>query len=358
MPYSKQLFLVQNYSNGKLDGKSTRYSSLNEEEYPCSEKDENKNPLDTCKRFVYKKDLQTSFYKNDILDGPFELRDSLKNIIAKGNFKNDLKDGEWLHRYSDKDANDETYYTYQKGNYQNDKREGKWIQYYKEGEISESFNYQNDELHGEYIDWNSFNKPREIKQFNYGKLKELITFDSLGVSKINKYEIYDEQNNSCKVRKTEFLDNGYVTQEYWLYKENEINHYWFELMFLIAIDKKRSDGTTGYKDGDFQHFNSDNQPIVTGKYFKEDRIGLWTFYYYEQNVKIQSNFSQDKLTNEKYLNINGELFSGKFIYYDSDNGVKEERKVNNGLRNGKTVYIDTKTKKTIKKENYKNGELK
>ena len=28
MPYSKQLYLVENYSNGKLDGKSTRYSYL------------------------------------------------------------------------------------------------------------------------------------------------------------------------------------------------------------------------------------------------------------------------------------------------------------------------------------------
>ena len=37
---------------------------------------------------------------------------------------------------------------------------------------------------------------------------------------------------------------------------------------------------------------------------------------------------------------------------------KEKRKIKDGLRNGKTVYIDTKTKKTIKKESYKNGELK
>src|SRR5690606_30844525 len=169
---------------------------LEEEEFPCSEIDENKNPLDTCKRFVYQKVLEITFYKNDKRNGPFELRDSINGIIAKGNFKDDLKDGEWLHRYSDKDINEEIYFIYQKGNYIKDKREGKWIQYYTEGKITETFNYKNGELHGEYIEWNQFNKPREKKQFNNGKLTELITYDSLGVKPKNKFEIYDNKYNS------------------------------------------------------------------------------------------------------------------------------------------------------------------
>jgi len=359
LPYSKQLFLVENYVNGNLDGKATRYSYLNEEEYPCSEIDENKNPLDTCKRYVYQKVLETTFYKNDKRNGLFELRDSINGIIAKGNFKDDLKDGEWLHRYSDKDINEETYFIYQKGNYTKDKREDKWVQYYTEDKIAETFNYRNGELHGEYISWNNQNKPREKKQFNYGKLTELIAYDSLGVNPKNKYEIYDEKYTYFRCRKTEYYyDNTSASQEYWiLKKEDEINHHFFELTFAISVGKL-SDGTTGYKDGEFKLFNSNNQPFITGKYYKEDRIGLWTFYYYDQKLKIESNFAQDKRTDEKYLTLNGEPFSGEFIYYDDENGIKEERKIKNGLRNGRTVYINTKTKKTIKKESYKNGELK
>ena len=357
-PYSKQLFLVQNYSNGKLDGKSTRYSYLEEEEYPCSEIDEDKNPLDTCKRYVYQKVLETAFYKNGKLNGPFEIRDSLNEVFAKGSFKDDLKDGEWLHRYTDKDFEEKPYFIYQKGNYIKDKRDGKWIQYYTEGKITETFNYKNGELHGEYIEWNQFNKPREKKQFNYGKLTELITYDSLGVIPQRKYEIYDEKYNSYKCRKTEYYnDNTSASQEYWIKKEKDIDHNWFELTFAFSVGKL-SDGTTGYKDGDFKYFNSDNQPIITGNYYKEDRIGLWTFYYYDQKVKIEANYSQDKRTDEKYSTLNGELFSGEFVYNDEENGIKEERKIKDGLRNGKTIYIDTKTKKTIKKESYKNGELK
>ncbi len=359
MPYSKQLYLILNYVYGKLDGKSTRYSYLEEEEYPCSETDENKNPLDTCKRMVYQKILETTFYKNDKRNGPFELRDSINGIIAKGNFKDDLKDGEWLHRYSDKDVNEEIYFIYQKGNYTKDKRDGRWLQYYTENKIAKTFNYRNGELHGDFIEWNNQNKPSEKKQFNYGKLTELITYDSLGVNQKNKYEIYNENYNSYKCRKTEYYsDKTSASQEYWVKKEKDIDHNWFELTFLLAINPKFSDGTTGYKDGEFKLFNSTNQPIVTGKYYKKDRIGLWTFYYYDQNVKIESNFVQDKRIDEKYLTLNGDLFSGEFIYFDDENGIKEERKIKDGLRNGKTFYIDIKTDKTIKKESYKSGILK
>lgn len=358
LPYSKELFLILNYSNGQLDGKATRYSYLEEEEYPCSEIDENNNPLDTCKRMVYQKVFESTYYKNGKRNGPFEIRDSLNEIYAKGFFKDDLKEGEWYHRYTDKDENEKTYFIYQKGNYLKDKREGKWIQYYTEGKITETFNYKNGELHGEYIEWNQFNKPGEKKQFNNGKLTELITYDSLGVKQKNKFEIYDNKYNSYKCKRTEYFEDGYVSQEYWFKKEEEINHNFFEFMFLLATNKKLSDGTSAYKDGDFKVFNSDNQPIVTGKYYKEDKVGLWTFYYYDQKVKIESNFTQDKRNDEKYFTLNGDLFSGEFIYNDEENGIREERKIKDGLRNGKTVYIDTKTKKTIKKESFKNGELK
>jgi antitoxin component YwqK of YwqJK toxin-antitoxin module len=293
------------------------------------------------------------------LNGPFEVRDSINEIIVKGNFKDDLKDGEWLQRYRDKDFNDENYFIYQKGNYLEGKRDGKWIQYYIEGKTAATFNYKLGELHGEYILWNHFNKPSEKKQFNNGKLTALTTYDSLGGNLINKYEIYDENYNSYKCRKTEFYsDNTSSSQEYWVKKEKDIDHNWFELNFLIAIEKTFSDETKGHKEGEFRLFNSNNQPIVTGKFYKEDRIGLWTFYYYDQNVKIESNFTADKRVDEKYLNLNGGLFSGEFVYFDNDNGIKEERKIKDGFRNGKTVYSYTKTKRTIKKEIYKNGVLK
>lgn len=354
LPYSEKVFLIQNFSKGNLDGKTTRYSYLNEEKYPCSELDENKNPLDTCTRYVYEKVLETAFYKNDKLNGPFELKDSTNQIILKGMFINDLKDGEWFHRYTQKDFEENDYFIYQEGSYSKGDREGKWIQYYKKGVISKTFYYKQGELNGKYIEWNNLNKPREEKQFSNGKLKELIVFDSLGIKPVNKYEIYDEKYNSYKCRRTQYLTDGYSSQEYWLKKANEIDHNWFELTFMLATGKN-SEGSTGYKDGILKILNENNKPIVTGKYYKEDKIGLWTNYYYDQQLKIESNYENDIQMNEKYLTLNGGLFSGEFVFENKDENIKEVRKIKDGLRNGKTIFIDLGTGKTLRKDNYKKG---
>jgi len=90
---------------------------------------------------------------------------------------------------------------------------------------------------------------------------------------------------------------------------------------------------------------------------RDNKINLWTYYYYDQNVKIQVNYVDGTKQVEKYLTLNNLPFSGEFIFNDEELDIKEIRKIKNGLRNGKTQYIDTKTNKTIKKEDYKEGTL-
>ena len=62
------------------------------------------------------------------------------NIKAKGSFKNDLKDGVWTERYTNKDFHGQEYYLYEKGNYVTGKREGKWIQYVNDNHVLLSLN--------------------------------------------------------------------------------------------------------------------------------------------------------------------------------------------------------------------------
>lgn len=350
-----ELYLIENYNYGKLEGKATRYYYREEEEYPCPENIREKSSSDTCIRTINKKIFETAYYKNGELNGPYELRDSINQIIAKGSFKDGLKEGEWLLSINDEDLSGKVYNLYQKGNFINDKKEGKWIQYKTEGKISESFHFKNVNLHGEYISWNNKNQPRERKIFSNGNLKELTVYDSLGIKPIKKYEIYEDQLNSYKCRQTKYLENNFFTnQEYWVKKEEEIDHNLYELVFELTAGNF-SKGIDGYKDGDFNFYNDRNMPIVTGKYFKENKIGLWTYYFYDQKIKIESNFSNNNQLDERYFTLNGELFSGEFNFIDEDNGIIESRKIKNGLRNGKTTYTDLKTKKTIRKENYKNG---
>lgn len=358
LPYSKQLFLTENYLNGKLEGKSTRFSFLEKEEYPCQEFDEDNTPIDTCIRYIHKVVHETTFYKNGLLNGPYELRDSINEIVVKGDFREDLKEGEWIERSSHKWFNDEVYFIYQKGNYNKDKRDGKWIEHNAEGQLLKTFHFINDDLHGEYVIWNRNNNPKEKKLFNYGQMTELITYDSLGVKPVKKYEIFEQHPNYMKCRKVMYFENGYNSQEYWVNIGNEFDHELFVVNFSVAFNSKISSRNWGYKDGYYHQYDLNNKPLISGKYYKEDRVGLWIYYFYDQNVKIESNFSDDKPTDEKYLKLNGEVYSGDFVYFDLDNNIKEERRIKDGLRNGKTNYIDIKTNKSIKKEIYKNGELK
>lgn len=356
LEYSKKLYLIQNYSSGKLNGKSTRLSYLEDKKYPCNELDDNGVKLDSCVKQLYIKILETSYYKDGELNGLFELRDSIGQITVKGNFLNGSKDGEWIRRYTETDAEEKPYSVFQKGKYLNDKKEGKWIEYYQENKIASEFTFKNDELNGEFIEYNNYSKPRFIKQFEIGKLKQLIVNDSLGVNKIKKYDIIESTESNLKCIETKYLKNAIVSQEYWL-KNDDVHHSFFYVDFLIKTGKK-SDGSLGYKDGTFLLSTLNNEPLITGKYYKENKIDLWTYYFYDQNVKNEIKYIDNQNIEEIYFKLDGSLFSGEFEYLDNEKNIKEIRKIKDGLRNGKTSFVDLKTNKTINKETYKDGKLK
>ena len=357
LPYSQQLYLTETYNYGKLNGKSTRLSYLQVVKYPCSKVGDIANLTDTCKKMEFKIHLETSFYKDDKLHGSYELKDSTNEIVTKGNYQNDLKDGVWYERFTYKNSDNSTYFLYQEGSYLKDKREGKWIQYYIPGTITSTFYYKNDLLDGEYIEWDQFNKQKEKKQFINGKLKELITYDSFGLNPVSKYEIYDEKLSSYKCRRTEYLNDVYSIQEYWVSKSGEINPFLFEMDFLNKTSNLL-DGSGGFKEGEYKLINLNNQPLITGSYHKESKIGTWTYYYYDQNIKLVSNFKNNDPIDERYYSLNGNLFTGDFTYIDNFEKIREIRTIKNGLRHGSTVYYDLNTGEKIRREKYEDGLLK
>ncbi len=157
--YAKKLYLTQNYSSkGKLKGKSTRFSYLQDKKYPCNELDENGVKLDSCVKQLYIKILETSYYKDNELNGDYELRDSINQIINKGKYINGFKNGDFIEKFAEKNSNDNIIYVTEKGKYINDKREGRWIQYYKEDAIEQIINYKNGVFDGENIVYNENQK--------------------------------------------------------------------------------------------------------------------------------------------------------------------------------------------------------
>jgi antitoxin component YwqK of YwqJK toxin-antitoxin module len=357
LPYSGTLYLIENYSNDKLNGASTRYSYLEEEKYLCNESEKKSNVGDSCTRFNFIKVMETANYLDDKLDGSYELKDSLNHILRKGNYSNDIKTGEWIEGYSKTDENNQPFFIYYKGVYQNGKITGKWIKYYNEGEISELLNYKEGKLDGECILYNSINKPSNKKQFENGDLKEFIVYDSLGNNPILKFEIFDKKSDGYKCRKTEFMEDfGAESQVYWIHDEGPINKQFFDFVFYLKVDES-SEESEGYRDGDYKFANSAGDPIIEGYYLKNTKIGQWTNYFYDQNVKIESNYLEGIKKDEKYLTLTNLPFSGEVIYNDYEQDIKEIREIKNGLRSGKTQYIDNKTNNILKIENYKKGML-
>jgi antitoxin component YwqK of YwqJK toxin-antitoxin module len=323
--YSKKLFLKNNYAKGKLNGKTQRFYYSEETEYPCDEVDDNGIKVDSCTKSTIHEIFETSNYKDGELTGIYELRDSINQLVSKGQYEDDLKEGKWL--------------THKAGNI-----------------IQMESNYKLGLLDGELIEYNDAYKPLKIKQFESGKLQQLVVNDSLGIKRNYKYDILERTDASLKVKQSEYFDDGIVSKVYWLKNDTENDDY-FELDFLLKTSTK-SDGRLGYTDGEFLFTTLNNEPLITGKLYKEYRSDTWTYYYYPQKVKIEKKFIDNTVVDELYLNLDSTVYSGEFEYVDTDKNIKEIRKIKDGLRNGKTEYIDKKTNKTINKENYKEGKLK
>ncbi len=355
LPFSRALFLSQTYRNNQLNGRSIRKSNLYEEAIPCNKP--NANPLDSCTKYTLEKVSEVANYENDVLNGPYELRDSTNTIITSGYYSNGKKNGEWIYRFAIPEPVNRVNIFFEKGKYTNDNREGEWISYNSSNHITHTYNFKNGLLHGKLTDWNNSNTPEVNKYFDNGKLTQLIRYDDTGVSPQQKYEIYDVTTTGFTCRKTDYLTDGYFSQEYKIMSSTEIDHRSFESDFEYKAGAY-SNGKSGYKEGNFLLFNKNDQPLISGHYDKGNKNGLWTTFYYDQQIKIESNYENNNILDEKYLTFTNDLYSGKFIYEDTEKNIREERKIKDGLRNGKTTFIDTKTKKTIKKENYKNGVIK
>ncbi len=356
--YSGELYLIENYTRGELNGESRRYSYLSKNRHLCAKNEQGYGEQDTCVTIDFEKIQEIIYYQNGKLHGLYELQDSMNKLITKGSYMYNSKHGEWIESFPLNDINNTLYYVYEKGNYNYNLREGKWVQYSDPEIIYATFNYLNGELHGEFVSLNEFNRPREIKVFEKGEFKKVTYFDSLGINITSTYDIRNETKENYKCIKTDYFETQIVSQEYRLKKSEGINHSWFEITFFLATNPSPTGEVVGFKDGDFKVLNNSKQPIVEGTYFKENRIGLWTYYYYDQGVKIETKFIDDKIGTEIYKLINGGLLNGTFIYFDEINGIKEVRKIKNGLRNGKMTSYDLKTNQVIKKTSYKDGVLK
>lgn len=348
LEYAGKLFLIENYSNDMLNGKSEQFSYINK--IPCID---GENEDDCFKNEIVYVHL-INHYKDDELEGEFILKYANGDLYKKGVYLNGFKVGKWIEygdtefsEISDENRNFET------GNYLNDKKEGKWERFLENGELIESYFYKDGLVDGKHITY-IVGKPFLNKYFNKGTL---IKVEFLKDSKITKtIEIVSNDSNSLVLTIKTVDENDFKeinTFKIDKYRTNLTTDPKYFPLNLLAVDKS-------YKilNGFFETRDAHNRIISTGNYDSNVKTGEWNDYYYDQNVKTTFKFNYGKIYDEYYFDLKkNEPFSDEFIYKDIVNNITEERKIKNGLRHGTTRYKD-QNNKTIKKESYKEGQLK
>lgn len=345
--YSRKLFRVENYSNGKKNGETNSYSNLEKEEIPCKDS----TNVEKCYILEYREVKEKINYIDDVLDEPYQLLDENDKILYKGQYTNDNKSGNWIIRNSS-EVDFWLGETIEMGNYRNGAKDGKWERFDDNENLIESYHYKNGVLDGEHILYTN-NNPFVYKEFKEGILQNLKINDSLGNLKMN-YAIYDRKGKNFNCTLKQYNGSKTTTDSYIIIPETEDK-------FSPVFFKKDFDELS-YNEKIVEGLHSiiiDEKTIEEGKYIANKKNGIWNYYFLDQNIKLEIEYNAEgEMVSEKYYDINTqEIYTGEFFFKGEESNITEERKIKEGLRNGTTRYKDA-SDKTIKKEYYKDGVLK
>lgn len=344
--FANKLYLIATYSHGKLHGKSVRYSEIESTPIPCVDSES-----DTCFQRKFIKMTETLHYKYDDLDGPYLLVDSTGAVQVSGGYSKGKRSGEWTIRHDGKDKEGTPYHYFEKGTFNAGLRDGRWSSYFEEGFTFKTQTFKSDVLEGEAILWASKNIPEFKMQYAKGRIIELLSYDSIGKLD-NKYEITDVSSGSFRCQWTHYYPSEIFIQNVLVQQSFPNDPYVFMVAFSKAVtdDAVISDGPILY--------TSNGRKLLEGTYLNDRETDVWTYYYYDQNMKLQKLFSKGQLQREKFLTLDDQLYTGDFIFDDKESGLRIEYKIKNGVKDGKAQHVDPKTNKVIKKETFKGGILK
>lgn len=349
LAYSRELYLIENYEDGLLHGTSTRYSYIDKMKVKCDlNLNKDVSPTDSCINSVYRKLVEVANYNSQVLNGLYEFRDSLNNTILRGKYSNGKRDGEWFERYRGDGSGKEELFVYQIGSYKNGDMQGEWRKYFdtKEKPFA-SYTYEGGLLHGKAT------MPDEERYFEKGKLKKAICYDSLG-NIDGSYELIRQYDKSLICTRSQTIDDQKILDTFSLppdtddasiyYSESNLDR---PFIFIFTLKATAN--------GSITLFDKTGRILMEGNLNRENKIGIWIWYYYDQDVFIEREFENNEDTTERFKVLSSKSpFSGTFSEKFTEGGFKSQIKVSDGLRNGNSKYFDKngKVEKTIK---YKKG---
>ena len=332
--------IFANYENGVLDG---GYKVYQQEYTPLASLFID---VDTSELIL----LAKGNYINGKKEGLWKFNSS--NSFSYCSYKNDMKSGPYFMRIDLYKEDGIPYNIFQEGLYHQDNREGRWIMYSVKDKLIRSFNYKHGLLDGEHVFYNEGDKIQEVKQFSKGVFIEMLVFDSIDSTPLKKFEFFDYADSSYKLKYSNYSEKGKTSKVYRVLQEENNNADFLEF-FNLEIENQ----DIIYLEGEILKYDINDNLLIEGNMLKNDKIGIWTYYSPEQNVKYIVSYNDNPLS-EKYYTYKGELFSGNFLFLNRDNNYEEHRKIKKGLRNGVTKFVDLTTGETIKKVKYKEGILK
>jgi len=352
--YSSELYRIEYYNKGDLY-KTEKFSWFDQVIVPCPIEEKK----DTCFEEKYTKIHEVCEYKNKIPNGFYQLKDSVGNLITKGNLLNNKKNSEWefvswngnkkIQKFIqfNLDKYEGTYKEFvdgvivMEGRFKNNLENG-LFNYFINGNLYASENYVNGILNGDKKEYNPLGKIVIYENYENGSLK-----------KLEKYSFEDP--NIKEFEAEVFLTNGLISNlKAIFYKSDSIIN---SDLRIEKDDISFEDIKNGNKHGEYL-LKVKDQLRIKGSYFYNKKDGNWFYYFPEDNVEARFEFSENNLKSEVYINtLKLAPYSGKVTFINSEKNEKEIVTVKNGLRHGDTKFFSGLEKKPFKKISYKNGTL-
>ena len=346
---SGELHWIVNYKNGLLDGASETFSVSENVIINCPE---GSNKDEECYKRVIVRFHLISNYKEDALDGFYEMKRNNGELLSRGQYKTDLKDGKWMHysisRFSDLDVSGRSYET---GNYKNNLKEGPWERFSDDQSLLESYHYKLDKIDGKHITYKN-GLPVMNKYFNVEYFKKFEVLENRQLKR--SVEIISENSNFYTLKDIFYSGNG--TELLTIKIDKKGDFLIFSANFPSTYEHLLPE--LKVKEGLYELTSKHKQILSTGNYVENLKDGIWNDLYLNQGVQVTTMWERGLVESETYWDVKQMRdFSGEFIYLNIQNSTREERKIKNGKRNGTTRYKD-ENDKTIRKESYKEGFIK
>lgn len=306
------------------------------------------------------------FYKDDIKNGPFEIKLNGKTI-EKGNYADGQLSGE--HQIFIKELDLTRYGNYFEGkltgpvsfkdnsgvvrisgSYDNGKKSASWTYKDKNGKIEREENYKSDEPVDSwkyYVD----GKRQRVVKYEEGSASEVIEYEPGADQALAEFYLKDVTGTFQEV------------ESFLYYKDSSKT-----VNMLIAVDllkdpaklyeiyKKHNSNPEMIKKNGLYEFSLNGVRVFEGYYEKDQKAGKWNFFYNDE-VIWEKTYSGGKLAGERFVEKGIKSpFKGTYeVNWDNGN-PRFKFKIKDGLRHGKQEYY-FKNGEEEKTEKFKEGVL-